>query len=87
LTDDDGGRGATANQAGHGDRRRTNPEKFHTKLTSCRTAKLRFSVVAGAVGPRVSSLISFAAILILGAFAVVLGLFKLRESLFVIRQT
>ncbi|HEU5313807.1 MAG TPA: hypothetical protein VFU08_08275 [Candidatus Udaeobacter sp.] len=27
------------------------------------------------------------AILILGAFAVVLGLFKLRESLFVIRQT
>jgi hypothetical protein len=35
----------------------------------------------------VSSLSSFAAILLLGAFAVVLGLFKLRESLFVIRQT
>jgi hypothetical protein len=35
----------------------------------------------------VSSLSSFAAILLLGVFAVVLGLFKLRESLFVIRQT
>jgi hypothetical protein len=46
LTDDDGARGATANQAGSGERRRTNPEKFHTKLNSCRTAKLRLNVVS-----------------------------------------
>jgi hypothetical protein len=50
LTDDDGARGATANQAGRGERRCTKPEKLHTKLTSCRTAKLRFNVVAAAVG-------------------------------------
>jgi hypothetical protein len=50
LTDDDGARCATANQAGSGEGRCTNPEKFHTKLTSCRTAKLRFNVVAAAVG-------------------------------------
>jgi hypothetical protein len=43
LTDDDGVRGATANQAGSGERRRTNPEKFHTKLNSCRTANLRLN--------------------------------------------
>jgi len=46
LTDDDGTRGATANQAERDERRCTKPEKFHTRLTSCRTAKLRFSVVA-----------------------------------------
>ena len=46
LTDDDGTRGATANQAGRDERRCTKPEKFHTRLISCRTAKLRFSVVA-----------------------------------------
>src|SRR5207244_971536 len=50
FTHDDGPRGATANQAGRGERRCTNPEKFHTKLTSHRTATLRFKVVAAAVG-------------------------------------
>src|SRR5439155_11364236 len=50
FTHDDGPRGATANQAGRGERRCTNPEKFHTKLTSHRTATLRFNVVAAAVG-------------------------------------
>src|SRR5437762_14206842 len=49
LTDDDGTRGATANQADNGERRCTNPEKFHTKLTSRGTAKSRFNVVAAAV--------------------------------------
>jgi hypothetical protein len=44
LTDDDGARGATANQAAGGERRRKNPEKFHTKLNSCRTAKLRLTL-------------------------------------------
>src|SRR4029077_10345919 len=46
LTDDDGTRGATANQAGRDEHRCTKPEEFHTRLTSFRTAKLRFSVVA-----------------------------------------
>lgn len=50
LTDNDGARGATANQAGRGKRRCTKPDKLHTKLTSCRTAKLRFNVVPAAVG-------------------------------------
>jgi hypothetical protein len=52
LPDDDGPRGATANQASSGERRCTKPEKFHTKLTSCRTAKLRFNFLAAAVGRR-----------------------------------
>jgi hypothetical protein len=52
LTHDDGASGATANQAASGERRRPNPEKFHAKLTSCRTAKLRFNVVAAVVGRR-----------------------------------
>src|SRR5918994_4532161 len=46
LTDDDGARGAAANQAGSSDHRRTNWKKFHTKLNSRRTAKLRLNVVA-----------------------------------------
>lgn len=50
LTDDDGTRGATANQASSGEHRCTNPEKFHTKLTSRRTVKSRFNFVAAAVG-------------------------------------
>ena len=49
LTDDDGTRGATANQADSGEGRCTNPEKFHTKLTSRGTAKSRFNFVAAAV--------------------------------------
>jgi hypothetical protein len=49
LTDDDGTRSATANQAGRGERRCTKPEKFHAKLNSCRADKLRFNVAA-AVG-------------------------------------
>jgi hypothetical protein len=32
LTDDGGVRRATANQTGSGERRRKNPEKFHTKI-------------------------------------------------------
>jgi hypothetical protein len=32
LTDNNRARGASANQAGSGERRCTNPEKFHTKL-------------------------------------------------------
>jgi hypothetical protein len=44
LTDDDGARRATVSQAGGGERRRKNPEKFHTKLNSCWTAKLRLTL-------------------------------------------
>ena len=50
LTDDDRRRGATANQAGNGERGCANAKKFHANLTSCRIAKLRFNVVAAAVG-------------------------------------
>ena len=50
LTDDDRRCGATANQAGSGERGCANAKKFHANLTSCRIAKLRFNVVAAAVG-------------------------------------
>ena len=50
MTDDDRRRGATANQAGNGERGCANAKKFHANLTSCRIAKLRFNVVAAAVG-------------------------------------
>ena len=50
MTDDDRRRGATANQAGSGERGCANAKKFHANLTSCRIAKLRFNVVAAAVG-------------------------------------
>jgi hypothetical protein len=50
LTDDDRRRGATANQRGSGERGCANPKKFHANLTSCWIAKLRFNVVAAAVG-------------------------------------
>src|SRR4030095_12486147 len=50
LTEDDRRRGATANQAGSGERGCANAKKFHANLTSCRIAKLRFNVVAAAVG-------------------------------------
>jgi hypothetical protein len=70
LTDDYGARGATANQAGSGDRRCTNPEKLHTKLTSRGTAKLRLNVVAAALLGGCSS----------GRFSVFGGRFRLRLS-------
>jgi hypothetical protein len=50
LTEDDRRRGTTANQAGNGERGCANAKKFHANLTSCRIAKLRFNVVAAAVG-------------------------------------
>ena len=50
MTDNDWRRGATANQAGNGQRGCANAKKFHANLTSCRIAKLRFNVVAAAVG-------------------------------------
>ena len=50
LTDDDRRRGATANQAGNGERGCANAKKFHANLTSCRFAKLRFNIVAAALG-------------------------------------
>ena len=50
MTDDDRRRGATANQAGNGERGCANAKKFHANLTSCLIAKLRFNVVAAAVG-------------------------------------
>ena len=49
MTDDDRRRGATANQAGSGERGCANTKKFHANLTSCRIVKLRFNVVAAAV--------------------------------------
>ena len=50
LTHDDRRRGATANQAGNRERSCANAKKFHANLTSCRIAKLRFNVLAAAVG-------------------------------------
>ena len=50
MTDDDRRRGATANQAGNGERGYANAKKFHANLTSCPFAKLRFNVVAAALG-------------------------------------
>ena len=50
LTHDDRRRGATTNQAGNGEHGCANAKKFHANLTSCRFAKLRFNVVAAAVG-------------------------------------
>ena len=50
MTDDDRRRGATANQAGSGQRGCANAKKFHANVTSCPFAKLRFNVVAAAVG-------------------------------------
>ena len=50
MTDDDRRRGATANQAGNGEHGCANAKKLHANLTSCRIAKLRFNVVAAAVG-------------------------------------
>ena len=49
MTDDDRSGGATANQAGSGERGCANAKKFHTNLTSCRIAKLRFNIVPAAV--------------------------------------
>jgi hypothetical protein len=49
LTDDDRSGGATANQARSGERGCANAKKFHTNLTSCRIAKLRFNIVPAAV--------------------------------------
>ena len=50
MTDDDRRCGATANQAGSGERGCANAKKIHANLTSCPIAKLRFNVVAAAVG-------------------------------------
>jgi hypothetical protein len=49
LPDDERLRRAAANHAGRGEHRCPKPENFHTKLTSRRTATLRFNIVAAAV--------------------------------------
>ena len=50
MTDDNRRCGATANQAGSGERGCANAKKIHANLTSCPLAKLRFNVVAAVLG-------------------------------------